>query len=984
MKTRPMAQTLTLFEMAIRGVRFRWRSTVALALGVATAVTVIVGALLVGDSMRGSLRQLTLERLGKIETMILPGGFFESEGLVDPSVRSEPLIWFPSGVVEAKRDDGSGIIRRAGSVQIVASDPTFWELDTADIRPKATPGFDEVILNEAAARELDVAIGDNVTVRLPVEGAVPADSPLGRRDATTEGLPRLKVIDILPNRGLGRFAVIPNQATPKTAFLARSLVADTLERDGQANAIVSPSPLTMDQINVDLADTGMKLQRVRQSFGDDDETVFQYDCLTSDRLLLPEAVVDRLQDSSTSDGTSAAPIMTYLANAIEKLDDDGNVVASTVYGTVTAADSSDGLPLDYTLPDDGDSDRIPLVINSWTAEKLDAEVGTPLRIAYYEPEVEAGNEIERYADAIVTQIVPITRPAKPFRGNRPAVYETRPTLYNDPDLTPTVPGVTDQESMDRWDTPFELTRTIDRPDDTYYKDHRLTSKAFMPLADGRRLFASRFGQTTGLRFSTTSKVSPEGNVSPALASRIDRELEDLLPELGWTVIPVRQQQLDASRGTTPFDALFLSLSFFVILASVLLIAMLMRLSLTQRLKQLGTLLAVGWTPSRVRRLVVGESLLVAAFGGVVGIAGGVAYAQFILWALRSWWVGAVTVPFLSFHWSVGSVLIGLLVGWGIAAITLTLIARRLLRTPPTDLLGGRTEASTGAETNTKRRSFGWQKPLMVATAIAAMGLAAFSAVSGGQAAAGGFVGAGMLLLGTFLLAIDARLRRPRRIGGEGGQPFSVGQLSSRNATRNPTRSTLSIALMATAAFLIVAMGAFRLQPTRRGTGGFDLMGQSSQPLFRDLADSKIQANLLGIDADALADSQILPLRLRPGQDASCNNLYQATRPTVLGIPQRFSQLVSSDDRFGFDFVGGMDPASSPWVQLEESARGHARRPCSCRHRPEHRDVEPSNAWRCWRSPFVRVRCRQTDLVPRRWFAFRVDSAGQTADWRDEF
>ncbi len=69
--------------------------------------------------------------------------------------------------------------------------------------------------------------------------------------------------------------------------------------------------------------------------------------------------------------------------------------------------------------------------------------------------------------------------------------------------------------------------------------------------------------------------------------------------LGWTIQPIREQQLAASRGTTPFDGLFLALSMFVILAAVMLIAMLFRLGLVQRMKQYGILLAVGWSPRRV-------------------------------------------------------------------------------------------------------------------------------------------------------------------------------------------------------------------------------------------------------------------------------------------------------------------------------------------------------------------------------------------------
>ena len=107
---------------------------------------------------------------------------------------------------------------------------------------------------------------------------------------------------------------------------------------------------------------------------------------------------------------------------------------------------------------------------------------------------------------MVTDVVPITRPATPYRRRREATFDQPPTVYNDPDLTPSVPGVTDQDSISDWDLPFPLKRDISKEDDAYWNDYRLTPKAFLPLRDGQRLFGSRFGQTTGIRISHEAAV----------------------------------------------------------------------------------------------------------------------------------------------------------------------------------------------------------------------------------------------------------------------------------------------------------------------------------------------------------------------------------------------------------------------------------------------------------------------------------------------
>ena len=52
----------------LRSLIYYGRLNLAVLLGSAVAATVLCGALLVGDSMRGSLRALALDRPGRIDT----------------------------------------------------------------------------------------------------------------------------------------------------------------------------------------------------------------------------------------------------------------------------------------------------------------------------------------------------------------------------------------------------------------------------------------------------------------------------------------------------------------------------------------------------------------------------------------------------------------------------------------------------------------------------------------------------------------------------------------------------------------------------------------------------------------------------------------------------------------------------------------------------------------------------------------------------
>ena len=62
-----------------------------MALGVAAAVSVLGGALLVGDSVRGSLRDLVLSRLGRTGQVVSSSGFFREALAADLAAQRRGL-----------------------------------------------------------------------------------------------------------------------------------------------------------------------------------------------------------------------------------------------------------------------------------------------------------------------------------------------------------------------------------------------------------------------------------------------------------------------------------------------------------------------------------------------------------------------------------------------------------------------------------------------------------------------------------------------------------------------------------------------------------------------------------------------------------------------------------------------------------------------------------------------------------------------------
>src|SRR5204863_3786292 len=107
--------------------------------------------------------------------------------------------------------------------------------------------------------------------------------------------------------------------------------------------------------------------------------------------------------------------------------------------------------------------------------------------------------------------------------------------------------------------------------------------------------------------------------------------------------------------------------------------------------------------------------------------------------------------------------------------------------------------------------------------------------------------------------------------------LTVTSLGLRSATRRRKRSLATVTLLASGAFLVIAVGANRLdanlhaESRSSGTGGFALIGESSLPIVQELNTKKGQ-EAFGLSGDELQGVGFVPMRVHAGDDASCLNL----------------------------------------------------------------------------------------------------------------
>lgn len=901
----------------LRALIHHWRLNLAVTAGAAVATAVLTGALVVGDSVRGSLRALTEERLGDVDLAVVTEGMFGAD-LAERLTADRPATEADAGVTAAApvialqgTAEGAETGARAARVAVWGVDGRFAELFATDLplgREERAEGqiFPSVIVNGALARELGVETGDDLILSFERLSEVPRETLLGRTDpgSVLDSL-RLTVRSVLPDYGAegsgadragtggagpARFGLTPHQTVPLNAYVSLRGLQRELGRPGEANLLLVDTAATPRQLAarleaaVTLGDLGLELE-VPSSGG--------FVLVESREFVLRPPAVRAVERVAEELGAETQPVLTYLANSITRGQDASSMPYSTVAALPWPPEPAFG-ELSPSLPELGPDE---LVLDVWAAEDLEAAPGDTVEMTFYGVGAD---------DRLTTE-------SATFRVAGVVAMEG---LAADRSLTPDFPGIADAEDIASWDPPFPVDLSKIRPkDELYWDDYRGTPKVFVSLETGQRLWGNRFGDLTSIRLAPPEGTSVEG-LREQLAGRLPRAVDPR--SLGLAVQPVRQRGLDAASGATDFTGLFLGFSFFLIAAAALLVGLLFSLAVEGRAKEAGVLLAVGYRTAQVSRRFLAEGLVLALVGALAGTGLAVAYAASVLAALGSWWVlllGEQGSGLLTVHIEPTSLAVGCFASVALVLTVVWWTVRRLSKVPVTRLLAG--SATVSRETVKRGGRAEW-----VAWAGAGVALALLVATAwSGTSSPGLFFGAGAALLTAGLAVVLVWLRRDPggldRLAETSGAAGLVGA-AARNSARNPGRSLLSVALVACAAFVLVGVGAFRKSGEEdlgrdSGAGGFELVAEASVPLRGELDDPADRAELgISDDTAALLEGvEVFPLRLRPGEDASCLNLYRPEKPRLVGVTPALVE------RGGFHFRDAVEERENPWELLEE-------------------------------------------------------------------
>lgn len=829
---------MTLLKLLYRNLRFFFKEHLLLLAGLLTSTAILSSALIIGDSVDYSLKRIASERLGETRHVLLAQERFFPSALAQ---KLENKLGIPTAAVLLLEGTALNGDRITPELQICGVDADFWAFGKSSL-PR--PGKNEVLINEVLAESLNLQTGDEFLIRIPAPGFVSKNSAFVPDDDNRIAV-RMKVKAIAGPKDFGNFSLKSNQLIPQTVFFSLDVLSDLLFDGSFANLVLIAENkyLTQElyqalQRSWSLEDINLSLRKLEKQAKTE---------LISDRVFIEDTLLSMLRETTFNPG----PVLSYLVNGIKL----GNKL--TPYSFVSGL--SDFLT---EAPGPGE-----ILLNTWLAEDLQAQIGDSIELEYFVPEsfrkLSTG-----YASFRVKDIIPLEGFAR------------------DSLLMPAFEGFSGVETCSNWETGIPVDYSSIRPkDELWWSEHRGTPKAFIAYETARRLWGQEYGNSTALRFGL--EHDPQ-----AIEQSILGQLHPA--SMGLNIRDVKQESTWSASNAVDFAQLFLGLSFFLMLAALLLSALLFGMLLQQRNKEQGLYRSLGLSRNKIYGIFLSEALLNTFVSSLLGVFTGIGLSKLLLYFINSIWIDIVRTSSIGLYVHQSSLLTGFVANFLVAAAVLLILLKRHFGRTIADLQKNKLNSGLQHNNNNERACL----VTAVCSGSLFLLLLLFSLLKDLYQNSLLHFGSGFLLL-LSLNALFAYFLSNNR--AKSFNSFSIRQLIVNNLKYNYKQNISISAILSIGLFIVLSTGAYRSDVSRdaanksSGTGGYLFYVQNSIPLNLDLSSAEGRQKL-GLQEDYPDLSLVQMLKLE-GDDASCLNLNRISRPSILGVNPRIFM-----DREAFSFV----------------------------------------------------------------------------------
>jgi putative ABC transport system permease protein len=829
-------------KFLVSSIIWYWRANLGVLIGTAIATAVLAGALIVGDSVKQSLVNISMKRLGKTSYALEAGNKFLTAKLSDrlstvTDITMAGVLHLPGIILEPDKQE------ELNNLQIYGIDDEFWQF-SVDTGIKLDLQAGEVAINERVAYLLELEVGDRVILKLEQAIGYFIDTPIVNNEQRIQSLP-VTIAYILEADQMGRFSLENNQIYPLNIFINRQYLVEKLEISDRTNLILAQDNLPDSNVrltqamstSLTLEDIGLNIRQISETGAAE---------IISNSIFIPENYENIIRESEPG----SRGILTYFVNSISI------GTKTTPYSFVSGIERYESQELS----------RDEIIVSEWLARDLNIKVGDRIQLKYFIFDID-NSLVEESAFFTVSRII------------------SSKSKQLNPNLTPLFPGLGDAETCFEWSPgiPIDL-KLIRTEDEEYWDEYRSTPKALISLSAAQSLWSNRFGSLTTIRLSGDQ-------VTDQLTQSILKNI--VLAPSHLKFRPVYTDAIAASTQSVDFGQLFIGLSFFIILAAVLLIGLLFRFSIEQREEESTHLLALGFKLNQVKILYLIEAGMIALIGSLAGIGLGILYAKGLLYGLGTYWRSAV--GFSDFQLSILPIklMISSLIGT-LLALTVVWSSLRKLRSKQ-DIL----QVASATVGPVRFRGMKWGISSLLFGMVIIVAFQFKPSVTENLTI---FYLAGILLLiwatGFVLLAaheISFKISKKK---------LNLRQLVIGNWYRRRGKNVTAIVMLALGIFVVILVGANFVDSARdghlksSGTGGFEYYAETSLNFPKQL---KIQE----VDAGS-----IVSLRKLVGDDASCLNLNFITQPQVLGV-----NPAELRDRFSFAKIAPDLDVSSSWDLL---------------------------------------------------------------------
>ncbi|MFC1746431.1 FtsX-like permease family protein [Candidatus Riflebacteria bacterium] len=630
-----MSEGFSAWQLLSRTVIYYRRQLFLTSLAVALGAMVIIGAMVIGDSVHYSLEKIGNARLGRAKLAVNTQERWLTLNSIKKLTKSSSHHFIP---LIATAGHASSVDKgRSVAISLYGINKEFYKLSPGPEKDRPGPGPGEIIINPTAAANLKVAKGDPLLLRFYKPTGMPGDAPLSLTSSRVLQV-RLKVAGILSASDFGDFNPGVSQQLVLNGFLNINWLADKLERPGRCNMVLSDiKEGLLERLKgvLLLTDYGLHLKQLASMVE-----------LRSARVFIAKATENAVAGLKISH----KKVFCYFVNEIRC--GDRSVPYSFVAGL-------EGEPFLSDLKEDEVS------INSWLADELACRPGAKVAMTAFQLGP-YGSLTESSHTFSLKKVVPLSGSAM------------------DSALMPLFPGMENAESCSDWDPdiPIDLKR-IREQDESYWDKYKGSPKAFITLNKARQCWENRFGALTLIRFTNSTEPLIEKSLLAALHPEQMGLVEKKL---------VEEKEIGINKAVD-FSGLFMGLGFFIILAALLLTALLFGFYIEKRQGEIAVLQIYGFSRSALWRLFALESLLCAIVGSLPGVCFGILYAWSVLTFLGSIWQGAVNTSQIVLHIKCSSIMIGFIASIFACMVSFFITLRNYFKSPKAEVMSGEVEIS---------------------------------------------------------------------------------------------------------------------------------------------------------------------------------------------------------------------------------------------------------------------------------------------------